>query len=473
MGNKKANLNGSLYWNVVPVSFRKEDTFMTLPGHSQILNNLYKENDHGYVAIFRKGFKGIYQRHYKKQDLEEALDVFFSGGYNNELYISMNTFLKPNRTSENLRYLNALYIDIDCYKLNIRKESVLFFLENDFYNKIIPEPSVVVDSGRGLYLVWFIEPVPSRALTLWRAMQYYLYSALKEFGADRAALDESRVLRVVGSYNSKSDSYVKIVDFNNFRYTLKDLKSEYLPEIKKEDKKIKKKRKSNKIHIFNFYGLHKSRMEDIYKLVQLRSYDMKGKRELILFLYRYYATLVEGETVAEEMTLELNESFIEPLPLNEINSTKSNYIGKYNYKNKTLVELLEISLEEMKHMTSLISKEHKFQRNNERRKGLRRNENGLTKREQLKKDNLIKIIKLMDEGRKTKEIAETLDISLRMVQKYKKELKENNKLYEDLKKEILSINDNYNEDEIQCYDIDLNLEEIEEIFNDDLKKVGS
>ncbi|NFL39309.1 helix-turn-helix transcriptional regulator [Clostridium botulinum] len=446
---------------------------MTLPAYTQILNNLYKENDKGYVAIFRKGFKGIYQRHYKKQELGEALDGFFSSGYNNELYISMNTFLKPNRTAENLRYLNALYIDIDCYKLNIRKESVLFFLENDFYNKIIPEPSMVVDSGRGLYLIWLIEQVPSQALPLWKAIQYYLYNALKEFGADREALDPSRVLRVIGSYNSKSETEVKVLEFNSNRYKIKDIKNEYLPEVKTITKNNKKEFKGKVVKFFNKYSLYKARILDLLKLVELREYDMHGRREFVLFLYRYYLTLTETEEIAEKLTFELNEKFLQPLPLGEINSTKSNYVGKYNYKNMTLVELLEITPEEMQHMTSLISKEYKYKKNNERRKKLRRNDDGLTKREQQKKDTLIKIIKFMEEGKKTKDIAEILDISLRMVQKYKKELKENIKLYEELKKEILSINENCNEDNIQYYDSNFDLDEIDKLFDGSLKNVGS
>ncbi len=39
-----------------------------------------------------------------------------------------------------------------------------------------------------------------------------------------------------------------------------------------------------------------------------------------------------------------------------VSSTKINYLGKYNYINEKLVEALDISEEEMQHMTIIISK---------------------------------------------------------------------------------------------------------------------
>ena len=152
---------------------------------------------------------------------------------------------------DSLRYLNALYVDIDCYKFNLRKESVLFFLENDYFNQSIPTPSLIVDSGRGLYLIWLIESVPSKAFTLWKAMQDYLYNQLKDFGADRGALDAARVLRVIGSYNTKSDSNVSVIEYNDVRYSLKYLKDEYLPKVKNKSKKKSGKAKEF-FYIMNF-----------------------------------------------------------------------------------------------------------------------------------------------------------------------------------------------------------------------------
>lgn len=420
--------------------------------YSDMADLLYKGNDNGYIAVFRKGLKRVYTHTYRKEayikgkykieSLEEGLNGYFSNGYSTDLYQSMNTFISRERTIQSLRYLNALYIDIDCYKVNMRKESVLYFLENDCYNSVIPEPSLVVDSGRGLYLIWLLEQVPSQALTLWNVMQNYLYNALKEFGADRSALDASRVLRVIGSYNTKSESFVKVVDFNNIRYALKDLKAEYLPKIKpkkvknKNEKSISQTQKSKKIYYFNDFSLYKTRLEDLLKLAELREYDLSGRREIFLFIIRYYATLVYDEDEAEKLVFELNEKFQNPLPVNEIKSTYSNYINKYKYKNSTLIDLFDITQKEMQFMSSIISKEYKLDKYNHFRKEKRRNEEGLTQREVKKKEKLLNIVKGMLNGQTTKEISEEYNISLRIVQKYKKELNDNEELYELLRNEI-------------------------------------
>lgn len=68
----------------------------------------------------------------------------------------------------------------------------------------MPPPSYAVATGRGLALVWLHEPVPRTALPRWRTCQRHLYQALVGLGADRAALDPARVLRVVGTENCES-----------------------------------------------------------------------------------------------------------------------------------------------------------------------------------------------------------------------------------------------------------------------------
>ena len=83
----------------------------------------------------------------------------------------------------------------------------------------------------------------------------------------------------------------------------------------------------------------------------------------------------------------------------------------------------------------MVTEDVKYERNNERRKRNRRNEDGLTKREAKKRANLIDVLKGTEDKISTKEIAETLGISDRMVRKYKKELENN----ESLRSELLEI----------------------------------
>lgn len=72
-------------------------------------------------------------------------------------------------------------------------------------------------------------------------------------------------------------------------------------------------------------------------------------------------------------------------------------------------------------MITIINKQEKYYRNNKRRRLERRNEEGLTKREQEKVDNINKIKEFVELGLKNKDIAEKLGLSVRQVQRLKKD----------------------------------------------------
>ena len=71
--------------------------------------------------------------------------------------ITLNTFYKTYRRIEYLRELNALFIDLDTYKTDFTKEQILMNLNENYFWKNIPTPNFIIDSGRGLYLIWLIK----------------------------------------------------------------------------------------------------------------------------------------------------------------------------------------------------------------------------------------------------------------------------------------------------------------------------
>ena len=73
-------------------------------------------------------------------------------------------------------------------------------------------------------------------------------------------------------------------------------------------------------------------------------------------------------------------------------------------------------------MTNIIGIDEKYDRNNETRRSKRRNEEGLIKREQEKVNTLNEVRELVRNGLKNKDIAEKLKISVRQVQRLKKEV---------------------------------------------------
>ncbi|MEG2058061.1 MAG: DNA-binding response regulator, partial [Romboutsia sp.] len=322
--------------------------------------------------------------------------------------------------------LRAIYIDIDCYNSKYTKYAVKYFLENDLYGSKIPVPNYLIDSGRGLYYVILIKPVPSMALPLWYAVQRYLFNTLKKFGADANALDPTRVLRIVGTMNSKSGTCVEVLDQYDYEYSLKEIQDEYLPEI--NEKKKSKGRPKKMVSLLTEYSLYFNRVIDITIICELRDYDVEGHREVILFLYRYFsACFTEDTNEALNRALELNAKFKKPLPeIEVIRDTKSAtraYENKlYKYTNAKLIEILDITPKEQEHLKTIISGKEKYRRCAEdkkaKQKAKRRNENGLTKREQDKKD-LIEIVKqLKAHGLKQKEVMEKLSIGIATVKRY-------------------------------------------------------
>lgn len=309
------------------------------------------------------------QWHYKQ---DELLSQKFKG---ENVYSSMNTFYKPLRRIECLKELKNHYIDLDTYKTGYNKDQILMHLEADYFGKKIPRPNLIIDSGRGLYLIWNIKSVPGQALPLWKAIEEYLYNELKHFGADRNALDPTRILRVPGSMNSKSSSEVSIIETYEYIYTLREIQAEYLPELKPYEKK--KGRPKKIVFIHRERSLYYARLQDIVKLCELRNYDMQGHREIVLFLYRYWLCyFTEDEKKALEDTLGLNDSFVCPLSEREVvratKSAETVYMSKdkqYKYKNSTLIDILGISKEEQYYLRTIIDPEEV-----KRRKGIKNKE---------------------------------------------------------------------------------------------------
>lgn len=386
------------------------------------------DNSNGYITVASKN-PNYSQWHYKKEELLDKTEEIVNGIND---YISQNTFYKPQRRIENVKELRAVYIDIDCYNSNYTKDAVQYFLEHDLYGYKIPRPNYLIDSGRGLYYIVLIKPVPSMALPLWYAVQRYLFNTLKEFGADANALDPTRVLRIVGTMNSKSGTSVKVLDEYDYEYSLREIQEGYLPEI--SPKKTKSKGRPKKmVSLFTEYNLYYARLMDISKICELRNYDVEGHREVILFLYRYYsACFTEDAEEALRRALELNSMFTKPLPENEVirdtkSATKAYENKLYKYTNTKLIQILDITLDEQQYLRTIISGKEKYRRSaeeqKEKKKATRRNENGLTKREQSKIDNINVVKELYDKGYKQVQIVRELGLSKGRVSQIIKELK--------------------------------------------------
>jgi ATP/maltotriose-dependent transcriptional regulator MalT len=172
---------------------------------------------------------------------------------------------------------------------------------------------------------------------------------------------------------------------------------------------------------------------------------------MVIHCYVYWKGIyVRDSYELENIVMELNNAFTEPLKETEIRAIlrsvpkaidkfiayeqglrcgERKRVSKgmrdkegYWYKNDTLIERLDISTSEQKHMKTMIGVDEKYDRNNERRRKSRRNEEGLTKREKEKLDTINELRELVNKGLKNKDIAEKLSISVRQVQRLKQEI---------------------------------------------------
>ena len=388
------------------------------------INTLHKDSE-GYITVAKMGNR--WQQYYFEGINDLSINL-----KGKDVYISQNTFNNKSRRLIHLKELKALYIDIDCYKMNLSKEAVKYFMENDLYGQI-PVPNMLIDSGRGLYYIIFLENTMAEELPKWQLVEKYLYEKLKDLGADNKALDATRVLRVTGTVNSKNNSIVKVIDTYDYQYTLDEIIENYIPEVN-EDRKEKQKpkgvrkkgRKKKFVSLFNLYNLYYTRFKDIKKLVEIRNYEMTGYREITLFLIRYFLNVYHGDDdLVMEEVLEINNSFTEPLEKDEV--FKATLSGAtratenvYKYSNDKLIKLLDITPLEQKEMATIISKTEKYYRNNKNRRNNRRNENGLTKRESDKLKNEREILDLKRKKYTLKQISEKLNLSIDYVKKVSK-----------------------------------------------------
>ena len=415
-------------------------------------NHLFDESTDGYIHLMKLKDKELKIYNGKNKELREVVETVKG---ETDVYIAPNTMYIPKRRTKNIRQFRALFQDLDILILGYEKPEVMYLLWIMHYEGKIPKPTMVVDSGRGIHVYWRIKNAPYGALNTWQELQDYLYYQLKHLGADRKAIDGARVLRLPSTINSKSNTECKVLHIDeDLEYSMYELREKYLnykpQQIQfHEAKAIKKNNKVINNKFFNSYSLHLARIEDIETLCKLRKYDVKGIRNALLHCYSYWKGIYTRDFDALENDVkEFNSSFKEPLKDTEVNAILRsipkaiekfiNYeqgirsgevkrVSKgmrdkegYWYKNDTLIDMLYITYEEQRHLSTIIGTQEKYRRNNERRTP--RNENGLTKREQDKQDRINIIKQLLEKGLNQSKIAQELKISRQAVSKLCKEI---------------------------------------------------
>ena len=178
---------------------------------------------------------------------------------------------------------------------------------------------------------------------------------------------------------------------------------------------------------------------------------MTGYRNMAVHCFAYWKGIyVRDSYELENIVIEFNNAFTEPLKETEVQavlrcipkaidkfiayeqglrSGERKRVSKgmrdkegYWYKNETLIDRLGITSKEQKYMKTIIGIDEKYDRKNKKRRVDRRNEEGLTKREQDKKDRIEKIKVFLSKGLNQSKIAQELGISRQAVSKLCKEI---------------------------------------------------
>lgn len=402
--------------------------------------HLYDETTDGYIQILKFNDNEIIK--IKNTNLKYIKEITQEFINEENVFISPNTIYVPFRRVENIRQFRALFLDLD--NIEGDKHYTAYKVFELAEKGIVPTPTMIVDSGRGIHIYWRIENAPYQALYTWQEIEDMLYHRLKHLGADKKATDACRVLRMPGTINTKNNSKCTLIwQDSKTTYSMYDLKEKYI-KIKKKKTSPTANKKVITNAFFNSYSLHMDRASDLLKLCQLRDYNVKGYRNMILHCYAYWTGIyVRNKEQLDENVNNLNNKFKLPLKQTEVNSIlrcipkaidkfiayeqgirngENKRVSKgmrdkagYWYKNETLIERLDITVEEQSHLKTIIGTRVKYDRKNERRNKARRNENGLTPKQQELQDLKTKILELKEQGLNNTQIAKQLNVDRKKV----------------------------------------------------------
>jgi hypothetical protein len=201
-----------------------------------LIDLIHRRND-GYIAFARKQENGTFENICaipanrlpglfadEMQGLTER-DGFFTVNAMYRTYHTPNKFgltdtdgqlLKiARRSSNDLRYLTACFVDLDCHSKGISVGQAIGAVIDAQDSNAIPPPSVLARSGRGVWCLWLLvdkEGGLQKGFAdqerVWARIQNTLTSRLATLAADEKARDSSRLTRIPGSLNSKANKRV-------------------------------------------------------------------------------------------------------------------------------------------------------------------------------------------------------------------------------------------------------------------------
>jgi len=370
-----------------------------------------------------------------------------------DTYVSQNAFNAFLRRSvSSVSRLETCYVDVDIYNTRHKDLDAFEVLQNVIaLNPDLPMPTIAGSSGRGLQFYWAFDDTTSPDyLASWQQIQHALVDVFKEYGADPHCKDASRMLRLSGTLNTKSDTYAKLQQLDEPVEYKKLLK--FLNRWKKENKPASKprskqkgpsaKRKGTKArHEKDGFSLALGRMQDLYALAQLRGGKYEDYRKRALFYFACSAAWFcpSPEKLRAEVECFIRECFAEPdlygpgMVDTVIQRKKDGADGatvdwdgkqidnRYRYWSKTLIDNLDITEVEQRQLRVTINDKIKKERDTIRKRERRKQHEWaahLAERKRLAHQRQRAALDLRGDGLTQRQIAEQLSLSLGSINHY-------------------------------------------------------
>lgn len=412
--------------------FKKEE----IEGIYKYITSVYNREDGGYTRIFSpltgKWLNLTMDSVWDIENLKIALNYI---GKEDSMY-SLNLFKQHNTgLKKDLQAIRIMAVDVDFknkgkYK-ELTKESIMYLLEEDYFNSQIPVPTVI-ESGNQIRLIYVLEETvgaTNNSKKLADRINKNLSEKLVEFGAEPHGL--TSFARFPCSKNTKTGDVVNVYNYSNYRYTLSELQQDWLdplpdwykPYLERRKEKLNKNinkgktKKKKTLNLFNAYTLNLGRIADLERIQEYYNFELEYDKEYMCFLYRNHCILAgmdkqEALNKTKEFYLKFNSASEHKWKRIE-SQTRNVERHTYFIPNHRILEHLGITAEEEIELNLLvtISKGEKRRRDFTSRKAARRNKNGLTPKQQELADLKVKVLELRQAGLSMQEIANKLNIN--------------------------------------------------------------
>jgi hypothetical protein len=397
----------------------------------------------------------VYADEWSKQDITDC-------------YVSANGFKWKDdgewskRSVSDVTDIQSFYVDFDYYKLDEYKDLSVADFSRLVLDEVewLPEPTMIVSSGNGCWFIWgFKRPLQVNRksekyqwLTAWQTQQDFLVKSLAKFGADPACSDSSRVLRLPGTTNSKTNRLAEAWQTGT-RYEFNELKRINNEQFRKEEPaqqltpergKGKYTGKGQKVSsLFNWRSLAYNRRNDLRTLAKIRGGKLTEHRRMAAFYYAVVSAhfCKTEDSLRDDVTRYVRDCFQDPdsyvkqVNYEEVVRRFNNHMAlnnqgignrqierkrllddkdsRYLLNTQTIVETLQITPTEQKQLLTLIGKGEK----DARRTRKRREAGEIPRAEYLKaaQERHRAIIELRTDGLSIRSIAERIGCSMGLV----------------------------------------------------------